>query len=805
MKFKTFCRECLVFSIGLSTIAVICAIVGIFLLELELPNVSELRNIHLQVPLQIFTRDGQLMAEFGDVQRIPVSLDQVPKQLIEATIATEDQRFYSHPGVDFFGLVRASIVLITTGKKWQGGSTITMQVARSFFLSPKKTFTRKLKEILLALKIDHEFSKDKILELYFNQNFYGSRAYGIAAAARIYYDKSLDQLTLPEMAMLAGLPQAPSKLNPLTNPVAAKDRRDHVLRRMLDLNFINRKTYLQATQTPVIAEVHGLKMPAHAPYVAEMARQLLIQQYGDDVYDQGLKVYTTIDSNLQAAANLALQKDLQAYDHRHGYVGPEQTLSALGQNEWLLALQRIPTINGLRPAVVTAVQDQSIQVLIKTGQAVTIPWSGLSWARKRIVQGDQDFVGAAPRGASDIVSVGDVVRVVKNQDDVWVLTQVPQVEAALVALNPNDGAILALNGGFNYYKSKFNRIVQAERQPGSGFKPFIYSAALAKGFTLATVINDAPIAIANAGSEEDLWRPQEDTKKFYGPTRLREALTKSRNLVSIRLLDLIGIPYAINYVIQFGFDPNQLPQTLSMALGSGTVTPLQLVTGYAVFANGGYRVHPYFIDHIVDHRGETIYRSTPIAVNDTKHPAPRVITPENDYLITSTLKDVIRFGTGIKALSLHRNDIAGKTGTTNKQTDVWFSGYNHNLVATVWIGYDQPRSLHEDAYNSAVPMWADFMQQALQGQPEADVPVPAGIVTLRIDKKTGLLAPANSQNAISEIFDKNAVPTELTPVSSADYGGQPASPTNAAAPTAAQVSPSASSGGQNTADIQQLY
>lgn len=755
------------------SLALVCLAL-VFYIEMTLPSVAVLKDVHIQMPLQIFSSDDKLIAEVGDVKRIPITLKQVPQQLIQATLATEDQRFYDHPGVDILGLARAAIVLLATGEKRQGGSTITMQVARNFFLTSKKTYLRKFREILLALKIDHIFTKDKILELYFNKIFYGNRAYGIAAAAKIYYGKNLNQLTLPEMAMLAGIPQAPSKNNPLANPRAALKRRNHVLERMLEEKYINRKTYYRAIAAPVTARYHGFKVSLHAPYVTEMVRQIMLTQFGKKIYDHGYIVYTTIDSHLQEAANQAVFDATLAYDQRHGYRGAEQnigtpTLSTL--KDWIKILRRTPSVNRLQPALVVSVTANNANILLKTGNVETIKWQNMQWARREIIRNNQEYLGTQPKYASDILHVGDLIRIQPNPDNSWHLAQIPNVESAFVSLNPKNGAILALVGGFNFYNSSFNRAVQAQRQPGSSIKPFIYSAALQKGFTLASLVNDAPIVVKNSGWENNIWRPENDTRKFYGPTRLRVALNHSRNMVSIRLLQQIGIPYAIDYLTRFGFKREQLPPTLSLALGTAEVTPLEMATAYSVFANGGYKVIPYFIDRIVDfNTQQTIYHANPqVAANDDLQQtdikqqdktAPRVISPQNAYLINSALLDVIQHGTGKNALVLHRSDLAGKTGTTNSQKDAWFSGFNSNLVAIAWIGFDKPRSLYEYAVNAALPMWIDFMKTALQNQAEASMPQPSDIITARIDKTTGLLAEANNQNAIFEIFRKEYIPTQ---------------------------------------------
>jgi penicillin-binding protein 1A len=736
MKIKAFIKRLALYA-GICAIVVAASIMAfLFCVEMSLPDVATLKDVHMQMPLQVFSSDNKLIAEMGNVRRIPVTLNQIPNLLIQATLATEDQRFYNHPGVDVLGLARAAIVLVATGKKKQGGSTITMQVARNFFLTNKKTYIRKIKEILLALKIDHIFSKNKILELYFNKIFYGHRAYGVAAAAKTYYNKTLNQLTLPEIAMLAGLPKAPSRNNPIANPTAAIKRRNHVLNRMLELKFIDAKTYQRAIAAPVTARYHGFKVSLNAPYVAEMVRQTLFNQFGDSIYEHGYIVYTTISSHLQQTANTVLRKAVLAYDQRHGYRGAEKNVGQVNLDnldELIKILRQTPAINNLQPAIVINTNNYKANVLLPSGNIVTCD----KWVYKQNL------------------NIGDLVRVYQAKNKTWQLTQIPQVEAALVAIDPNNGAILALNGGFNFYNSKFNRITQATRQPGSSFKPFIYSAALEKGFTLASVINDAPIAIPNSGGANSLWRPENDTKKFYGPTRLRVALDHSRNLVSIRLLQQISIPYAIDYITNFGFKRNQLPASLSLALGTAEITPLEMAAGYSVFANGGYQIKPYLITRIVNFNDQkTIYQAKSLIVyddnapqpDDAINPAPRIITKQNAYLINVAMRDVIQHGTGRAALILHRNDLAGKTGTTNDQKDAWFSGFNSNLVVTTLL-----------------PMWIDFMRAALKNQLETTMPQPDDIVTVRIDKKTGLLAQADDPDSMFEIFRKEYVPTQSTP------------------------------------------
>ncbi len=753
----------------------ICALLGIiglgvlYYIVFQLPSVDELKTIQLQVPLQIFTKDNKLLAEYGEIRRIPLPYDQVPKPLIDAVLATEDQRYFQHPGIDLPGLMRATIKLIATGRKEEGGSTITMQVARSFYLNPHKTFGRKLREILLALKIEHKLSKQKILELYLNKIFLGARAYGVEAAAEIYYGKPLDQLSLDQYAMLAGLPQAPSALNPLVHPIAALKRRNHVLSRMYELHCIDEKAYKTAIAAPLNAHYHDLQIQVKAPYVGELVRQQLQQLYGDRIYTDNFKVYTTVDSQLQIAANQAVRDGLIAYDQRHGYRGPEQNLGTPGlkqMEEWEKSLGKIPTINSLEPVAVVDIATHSITVLRANGSLVVIPWQGLSWARKQI---SPDLLGRMPHKASEIVNLGDVIRLMETKQGGWRLAQIPLAEAGLIALNPTDGGILAMVGGFDFQHSNFNRITNADRQPGSSFKPFIYSAALDKGYTLATVINDAPVVVENP-TDNSLWRPQNDEHRFYGPTRLRVALTQSRNLVSIRLLDLIGLPYAMNYMQRFGFGAHQLPAGLSLALGTALVTPLQMATAYAVFANGGSKVIPFAVDSIRDGQNQIVYQAKPLTAcltNCTPQPnvpntyAPRMISRQNAYLITSTLHDVIQRGTATLARSLERKDLAGKTGTTQNQVDAWFAGYNSDIIAVAWLGYDQQqRSLHEWGAQAALPLWIQFMQSALQGQPERPMEQPPGIVSVRIDPLTGKRATANDPMGTFEYFMTPYVPEQ---------------------------------------------
>lgn len=741
-------------------------------LESQLPSVESLKTVRLQVPLRIYTQEGLLIQEYGEKRRIPLHYKDIPPTLIHAILATEDQRFFEHPGVDIFGLGRATLRMLKTGTKSQGGSTITMQVARNFFLSRKKTFLRKFNEILLAIKIDRELSKEKILELYFNKIYLGNRAYGVGAAAEVYYGKSLKELNLAELAMIAGLPQAPSTQNPIANPKAAKKRRDHVLDRLLEEKYITEEEHHHAIQQPILTKYHGTNISVSASYVAEMIRQSLFDHFGPKAYTKGYKVYTTIKGPLQNAANKIVVENLLAYDKRHGYRGPVAHIS--NSNHYSLAklnqlLLHYPNIDTLEPAIVLAVKDKKVLAYNQHNSHINLSWEGLSWARPALKHG---WVGKSPRKAQQILAVGDVIYV-QPLHGAWRLAQVPQVEAALVALNPNNGALEALVGGFSFQKSKFNRATQSERQPGSSFKPFIYAAALNKGYTLATLVNDAPVVVDDP-SQANLWRPHNVNLTFNGPTRLKDALVHSRNLVSIRVLDDIGFDYAIDFITRFGFRKEKLPRALSLALGSLSVSPLELTTAYAVFANGGFKIEPYLIDHITNNEGKILLQAKPsiacdncnLEKTDPAALAPRVIPEDIAFLMTSALQAVIQKGTAHAAKILNRSDLAGKTGTTNEQVDAWFAGFNSNLVVTTWVGYDNPQSLHEYAANLALPIWIDFMKIALEKTPQNSLPQPKNIIEVPIDPATGLLVKKTQPNAIMEYFREHEIPANgLAPIS----------------------------------------
>ena len=804
--------KALVILVLIGALAAVLGAGGAYLhLTPKLPSAETLREVRLQVPLRVLTRDGRVIAEFGEQLRTPLEFDQVPERMIQAFIAGEDDRFYEHPGVDWEGLLRAALHLILTGEKGPGGSTITMQVARNFFLGREKTYTRKLKEILLALKIESGFTKDEILELYVNKIFLGHRAYGVGAAAQVYYGRPISELTLAQFAMIAGLPKAPSRFNPVTNPERAMVRRNYVLRRMLELGYVGKAEHDEAHDAPVSATLHGLTVEVEAPYVAEMARTYMEEAYGDDAYTAGYEVYTTIDGRLQHAANAALRQGLMEYDVRHGYRGPEHRAAPgedAGSPEGALA--GVPTLGGLLPALVTSADRDGITAYARGVGPIEIPFESMEWARPYI---GTDRRGKKPKSAAAVVQAGDVIRT-RLTEDGWSFSQIPDVEGALVSLDPHDGAIVALTGGFDFYRSKFNRVTQAERQPGSSFKPFIYSAALEHGYTAASIINDAPVVFEDP-SLESAWRPENYGGKFLGPTSLRTALYQSRNLVSIRLLRDIGIDFAFGHIARFGLDVERLPRGLSLALGSGELTPLEVAAGYGVLANGGYAVEPYFIERVLDGDGTNLFTADPLVVcrdcgdeeaasaSATTAPAgaagaipappaepgatagiragsgagagagagppraprraPRAIDARNAWLMYSLMRDVIRRGTGRKARVLERGDLAGKTGTTNDQYDAWFSGFSPDLVATAWIGFDEFRPLgrRETGASAALPMWIAYMREALEGTQERSVPPPEGILTVRIDPATGDLAGASHEGAVFESFRKERVPSRL--------------------------------------------
>jgi len=757
-------------------------IVSLYVLP-GLPNIETLKDVKMQVPLRVYSSDLSLIAEFGEKRRTPIQIENVQPKLIEAFLSAEDDRFYVHPGVDWQGIARAVYSLIKTGSKKQGGSTITMQVARNFFLSREKTYLRKLNEIFLSFKIERELSKNAILELYLNKIYLGQRAYGIAAAAQVYYGLDINSLNLPQIAMIAGLPKAPSTTNPIRNSERALIRRNYVLKRMLTLSYITQEEYNDAIATPTTASLHTTSVDLVAPYIAEMVRNDLFEKQGSTVYSNGLIVTTTIRDRNQNAANQGLRSALLAYDKRHGYRGPEHhidNVESKTEKDIDALLKSFPTLGQLYPGLVTHVNEQSISATISGIGQIEINWQGLEWARKYISENRR---GSKPKIASDILETGDVIRLIETETGDWALSQIPEVEGGLISLTPNDGAVLALVGGFDFNKNKFNRITQAKRQPGSGFKPLIYSAAIASGKTAATLVNDAPIVFNDPGVEDE-WRPENYSHKSYGPTRIRIALRHSRNLVSIRLLHSIGVPYALKHIQKFGFDIEQLPHNLSLSLGSAEITPWQLARAYSVFANGGFLIDPYFISEIKTYGDEIVFQAKPLTVchecvdeelleteelhenneiistlieeeiNSETSYAPRVVSAQNIWIMNSLTRDVIKNGTGRRALQLNRTDLSGKTGTTNDQHDAWFSGFNSNVVTIAWVGFDKFRPLgsRETGARAALPMWVDYMRVALDGMPASIMPRPKGIVNVRIDPVSGQLANANNPNAIFEEF-----------------------------------------------------
>jgi penicillin-binding protein 1A len=728
-------------------LAAVGALLGAFVLALlypTLPSLESLTDYQPKIPLRVLTVEGELLGEFGEERRAVVNIADVPDVMKKAILAAEDERFYSHGGVDYISILRAAATNVTSGTQ-QGAGTITMQVARNFFLTREKTVTRKLREVLLAWKIEANLTKDEIFQLYLNQIFLGQRAYGFAAAAQIYFGKSLKDVSAAEAAMLAGLPKAPSAFNPVTNPKRAKTRQLYVLRRMHDLRFLNDVQYKEAQIAP-LAVHQGLResVPSHAEFVAEMARQVIFDAYGEEAYHRGLTVYTTIRKADQEAAYAALRRGVLDYDRRHGYRGPEAYVNLPDTPADLdaaleKAFQDAQDSDGLIAAVVVAASPTEVATVLADGEEVKVVGDGLRFVSRSI--GDK----AAP---ATRIRRGAVVRLAQDDKGRWSIVQLPQAEAAFVSMRPKDGAIVSLVGGFDFERNKFNHVTQAQRQPGSAFKPFIYSAALEKGFTPATVVNDAPFFVPadKAGGTE--WEPKNYDGKFEGPMRIRTALARSKNLVTVRVLQAIGPLYAQDYISRFGFDPKLHPPYLTMGLGAGAATPMQMVGAYATFANGGYRVAPFLIAKVVDARGQTLSEAAPQVAGAN---AERAIDPRNAWLMTSLLKDVVAYGTATRALTLGRRDLAGKTGTTNENVDAWFCGYNAALVGVAWIGFDQPKTLgaNETGSAAALPMWIAYMQKALKGTPEAQLAQPQGIIAARINGETGLRDEAGT---LTEFF-----------------------------------------------------
>ncbi|MCL7461801.1 penicillin-binding protein 1A [Pseudomonas sp. NW5] len=754
--------------------SVLLALSGTYLyLSPNLPSVESLRSVRMQVPLRIYSDDGKLIAEFGEMRRSPIRFEDIPGDFIKALLAAEDDNFAEHYGVDPKSLMRAAAQLVQSGRIQTGGSTITMQVAKNFFLSSERSFARKANEILLALQIERALSKNEILELYVNKIYLGNRAYGVEAAAQVYYGKSIGQLSLAEMAMIAGLPKAPSRYNPVVNPERAKIRRDWILSRMHELGHIDRPRYEAALAEPVEVRTQlGAQPEIDAPYIAEMARAELVGRYGSDAYTEGFRVYTSVNSDLQAAANQALREGLQAYDRRHGWRGPEARLGTQARAIWQARLSEQRSLGGLEPVIVTEVREDGIRVLTRQTDEADVAWSSMRWARP---YRSSSSMGAAPRRPADVVRVGDLIRVQRAADGSLQFSQLPEAQGALVSLDPHDGAIRALSGGFSFEQSNYNRATQAKRQPGSSFKPFIYSAALDKGFTAASLIDDGPLEIIDPGTGK-LWQPKNSDGQFLGLLRLREALYRSRNLVSIRLMQAIEPGYAVDYVANtFALPRADLAPNLSLALGTSSLTPLEVTRAYAVFANGGYQIEPYLITRIDDRDGNTLFSATPPRVSNGRpasellslpassesRPAAQVMDPRTAYIMTDILRDAISRGTARRALSLGRSDLAGKTGTTNEQKDAWFAGYNGDFVTTAWVGFDQPQNLGRGEYGgvAALPIWIDYMKVALKDRPSRLPPEPDGLLRLRIDPQTGRAARPGMPG-LFELFRADMPPEE---------------------------------------------
>lgn len=808
---------------------------GIYLLlSPNLPEIESLREVELQTPLRIYSIDNKLIGEFGEKRRDPISIDNSPQSLIDAILSAEDDGFYQHNGVDIKGLLRAVSQLLLSGGIQSGGSTITMQVARNFFLSREQTFSRKFNEILLALKIERYLSKPEVLELYLNKIYLGNRAYGVKAAAQVYYGLPLKQLTLAQTAMIAGLPKAPSTYNPIINPSRALIRRNWILKRMASLKKISPEELEAAVNEPVTARYHGQNLDLNAPYIAEAAREYALDVFGEEAYTGGYKVYTTINSKLQRTAQKSIVTGLLNYDKRHGYRGPEEQwdptllsthskptqapeVSANTHKEvdftpWLAKLKQIPAYGDLEPAVVIQVDEKEISALTALGTTIHIEWkNGLSDAKPFI---NENVTGKPPKAAIDITSVGDVIRTYQDEEQQWHLSQTPEIEAAMVSINPNDGSINSLSGGFDFGRSRFNRVIQAKRQPGSNFKPFIYATGFENGLSPASTLNDAPIV-------EGAWRPENSSGKFYGPTRLRKALYLSRNLISIRLLRTIGIDKTIESIGRFGIDTKVIPRDLSMALGSHVMSPIEVATGYSVFANGGFKIEPYLVHHIRDRHDNILYKANPFVIsnkaplifqattetlntnplvpalqsttnnNETQvtsstlsptgnqkpkaitvelesKPAERVIDERIAYIMNSVMRDVVKRGTARRAQILKRKDLAGKTGTTNGPIDAWFSGFNDSIVTTTWVGFDDNRKLGRREYGgvSALPIWIDYMKVALENVPDTIRPQPNGIVTIRVNADTGERARLSDPNGIYELFLEENAPAELQDIES---------------------------------------
>jgi len=724
----------------------------VVLLWPNLPSLEVLTDYRPKIPLRVYSAEGELIGEFGEEKRAVVKIQEVPQVMKAAILAAEDDRFYQHGGVDYMGVARAAIANMQ-GRR-EGASTITMQVARTFFLTREKTLARKLSEVLLAFKIEANLTKDQILELYINQIFLGQRAYGFQAAANVYFGKTLAELTPAEAAMLAGLPQAPSRQNPFVNAKRAQERQQYVLRRMADVGWLSQDQYKKAVAEPLRLNNASQRetFAFRADYVAEMARAAIVEQYGEPAYVSGLRVFTTIRRKDQEAATAGLRQGVMEYDRRHGYRGPEgqADLPAKGgevDEAVEEALQDREILADMVPAVVLEASQKEVKAAMRRGEEVSITGEGLKFAARALADKNPDRA----------IRRGSIIRLQAGEKGAWSIVQLPKVEAAMVSLDPANGAILSLAGGWEFNASKFNHVTQAWRQPGSSFKPFIYSAALEKGFTPATVLNDAPFVIEAAKTGGQLWEPKNYDSKYDGPMRLRTALAKSKNMVSIRLLQAIGPNYAQDYVQRFGFDPKMHPAYLTMALGAGSATPLQMATAYSVFANGGYRVKPWFISRVEDNKGQTLYAARPETAGVD---AERVLDERNAFLMTTLMRDVVRYGTAAAAMRLGRNDLAGKTGTTNDHIDAWFCGFNAGLVGVAWIGFDTPANLgpNETGSQAALPIWMGYAGKVLKGVPETELVQPSGVVTVNINPSTGLREPSGVSKTTEFFYAESQPP-----------------------------------------------
>lgn len=747
--------------LGIVAIAVAMISVVLVLTYPNLPSLEILTDYRPKIPLRVYTADGHLIGEFGEERRAIVRFEDVPVIMKQAILAAEDERFYQHGGVDALGIVRAAVSNLLGGGRRQGASTITQQVAKNFFLSSEKTYSRKLYEALLAFKIEHSLTKDQIFELYINQIYLGQRAYGFAVAAQVYFGKPLKELTIAEAAMLAGLPKAPSAFNPVVNPKRASLRQQYVLRRMRELDFIDAKQYEAALKQPLVVKRETNDYAVHAEYVAEMARQMAAERFPEDVYSRGLRVYTTITRADQEAAYASLRRNVFDYDRRHGYRGAEAyaDLSEIKseQDEALdELLQDYHDSEDLHPAVVLQADTKQIRAYRRGGEVVTITGDGLKFAARMIDE-------KAPPNKR--LRRGAIIRVQKDEKDNWRIMQMPEVESAFLSVDPQNGAIRSLVGGFDFGRNKFNHATQAWRQPGSSFKPFIYSAALEKGFTPVSIVEDEPISFPASVTGSQAWEPKNYDGKYEGPMRLRTALAKSKNMVSIRLLQASGVHFVQDYVTRFGFDADKHPAYLTMALGAGSVTPWQMVTAYSVFANGGYKIQPFIVSQIRDDKDQVIAEAQPQTAGDE---SLLVIDPRNAYLMDSMLRDVTIYGTAARAsATLKRRDLAGKTGTTNEHVDAWFCGYQRTTVGCSWIGFDQPKNMGggETGGSAALPAWIGYMGKALKDAPQAFMPVPDGLVAMDV--------AGSGKGPAKEYFYKENVPMTLEPEPPQDESAKP--------------------------------